>query len=174
MSIKKIVLIGAESTGKTTLANNLAVHYQTNIVAEFAREYLTKTNGQYSITELDSIAAGQLSAETKAMQTANNLLFIDTNLYTIKIWSEVKYNSCSKYILDNIVDRCYDYYLLCDIDLDWQYDTLRESPSLHSRKKLMHYYTDAIMNSGVPFSIVQGKNEDRTKNAIQLLQKFLG
>jgi NadR type nicotinamide-nucleotide adenylyltransferase len=166
MSVKKIVLIGPESTGKSTLAITLAQHYNTYSVAEFARQYLQNKNGNYTIKDLDAICNGQVLEEIAGLQKANNFIFLDTNAYTIKIWSEVKYNACSKIILDAIVNNSYDYYLLLDIDLPWQYDTLREAPQLQDRMQLMHCYKDAIVNSSVPFSIITGIGDARVQQAV--------
>jgi NadR type nicotinamide-nucleotide adenylyltransferase len=173
MSIKKIVIIGPESTGKTILTAALAKHFNTNFVAEYARRYLEHKTENYTIDDLDIICKRQLLAEQQVLSQSNKILFIDTNAYSIKIWSEVKYNTCSKSILDAIVDNNYDYYLLLDIDLPWQYDPLREAPNLTDRKYLMHHYTDAIINSGVPFSIISGSNEARLENAIAAINSYL-
>ncbi len=160
-SIKKIAIIGPESTGKSTLCEALAKEFNTIYVPEFAREYLGTIGTNYDQKDLDVIAIGQLTLENKLLPQANEILFCDTDLYVIKIWSEVKYNACSLAILNNIANTKYDYYLLTNIDMPWQIDVLREHPEPIMRNKLMKMYIDVVQNSGVPFSIISGNEVAR-------------
>jgi NadR type nicotinamide-nucleotide adenylyltransferase len=173
MQPKKIVIIGPESTGKSAISRFLAAHYQTLYVPEYARTYLQNKDGNYQIKDLNIIAQEQHHQINLLATKANRILFCDTDAYVIKIWSEVKYNSCSKEILDLIVETEIDFYLLMDIDLPWEYDALREAPELLERKKLMLMYTDAMANSGVPFTIIGGQDAQRQTNAIAAVDTFL-
>ena len=129
-TIKKIVVIGPESTGKSTLCAQLAAHYNTLWVPEYAREYLEKNGPEYSYEDLLTIAKGQIDLEEKVCnnQLAINhqpstinpelsTVFIDTDMYVMKVWSEFVFNKCHNWILNRIAERKYDLYLLCDIDL---------------------------------------------------------
>ena len=152
-AIKKIVVIGPESTGKSSLCNALADHYKTIWVKEFAREYLERNGKDYVFEDLYKIALGQLEEIENAVvkvgiqqqENTQNLLFIDTDLYVIKIWSEFVFNKCDNSILTEITKQQFDLYLLCDVDLPWVSDNLREYPDLKVRQKLFHYYKEEIL-----------------------------
>ena len=130
--IKKVVIIGPESTGKSTLCKQLAAHYNTIWVEEYARGYLLKNRTDYTFDTLLDIAKGQIANEELTVdrcplaerppheqRTTNNeqLLFIDTNMYVMKVWCEFVFEKCHHWILNRIAERKYDLYLLCNIDL---------------------------------------------------------
>ncbi|MEP6711737.1 MAG: ATP-binding protein [Ferruginibacter sp.] len=184
--LKKIVIIGPESTGKSTLCKQLAEHYATTWVPEYARGYLETNGTNYKYEDLYKIAQGQIVGEDKAdvrcqrpdvnmvlSRVNNQLLFIDTDLYVIKVWSEFVFNKCDNRILTGIANRKYDLYLLCNIDLPWVKDTLREYPDLRTRKKLFHYYKEAMINQTLPWSIISGSYEERLMHAITAVDKIL-
>ena len=152
--MKKIVIIGPESTGKSTLCEQLASHYQTEWVREYAREYLRTNGKEYNYDTLLDIARGQIAEEELVvgslklvdknaagqLPTTNyQLVFIDTNMYVMQVWCEYVFEKCHHWILNRIVERQYDLYLLCDIDLPWIKDELREYPDLAARKKLYRH-----------------------------------
>ena len=130
MDIKKIVVIGPESTGKSTLSEALATALHTVWVPEYAREYLEHLNRPYSETDLQAIARGQLLKEGEVAPLVNKVLICDTDLYVIKVWSEHKYGRCHASILEEIARRKYDLYLLTGIDMPWSPDPLREHAGL--------------------------------------------
>jgi NadR type nicotinamide-nucleotide adenylyltransferase len=177
MQAKKIVVIGPESTGKSSLCASLAQHYQSEWLPEYAREYLLKNGKDYKYQDLVKIAEGQVESETSFLQSQSSahqsVLFLDTDLYVIKIWSEYVFNSCENRILTQIAKRNYDLYLLCDIDLPWIADELREYPDYESRLKLFHYYQDALVNQHVPWRIVNGNNQTRVDLAIRHIDEWL-
>lgn len=175
--IKKIVIIGPESTGKSTLCEQLAVHYKSAWVKEYAREYLLQHGTHYNFEQLLDIAKGQLLLEDKAVDELNadsirtpaarpQQLFIDTDMYVMKVWCEFVFDKCHHWILNRITEREYDLYLLCNIDLPWVKDELREYPDLASRAKLYHYYKDAMINQNVPWIDISGTYEERLQKAI--------
>src|SRR5689334_20967503 len=131
---KKIVVIGPESTGKSTLCEKLADHYNTEWVKEYAREYLLKHGTDYTYDNLLDIAKGQITLEENPKFKIPNpkFLFIDTDMYVMKVWCEFVFNNCHRWILDQIAERKYDLYLLCNVDLPWVKDELREYPDLES------------------------------------------
>ena len=174
--MKKIVIIGPESTGKSTLCEQLAAHYKTEWVKEYAREYLLKNGTDYTFDNLLEIAKGQLVLEDTAaasLTTHHSPLVIDTDMYVMKVWSEFVFNKCDSSILNEIVKRHYDLYLLCNTDLPWVADELREYPDLHSREVLFHYYKDAMINQPVPWVEITGNNEQRLATAISAINKML-
>jgi len=157
--MKKIVVIGPESTGKTTLCEQLAAHYKTSWCPEFAREYLMDNGMDYQYEDLVTIAYGQLEQEDRLLLDAKNgLYFIDTDMYVMKVWCEVVFEQCHKWILKQIAARRYDLYLLCNTELPWIADELREYPDLVTRQRLFHMYKDIVVNSGVQWVEIKGEN----------------
>ncbi|MBS1775132.1 MAG: ATP-binding protein [Bacteroidetes bacterium] len=166
---KKIVIIGPESTGKSTLSNMLAASLKSIFVPEFARTYLEQLPRQYVEQDLITIAQGQLFSEDSMLLQANQYLICDTDLYVIKVWSEHKYHRCDSWILQQIAKRKYDLYLLTDIDIPWQDDPLREHPDTAMRQYFFAQYQDIVINSGIPFYIVQGSPEERLHAALSAI-----
>lgn len=172
--LKKIVIIGPESTGKSTLCEALAQHFNTSWCPEFAREYLLSYGTNYTYNDLLTIAKGQLALEEEmALQANNGLLFIDTNMYVMKVWCEFVFDKCHPWILEQIVNRRYDLYLLCNTDLPWVKDELREYPDLETRNKLFHYYKDLLVNQATPWVEISGNYENRLQQAIAAINKIL-
>ena len=183
--LKKIVIIGPESTGKSVLSQQLANHYETNWCPEFAREYLLTNGTNYDYDDLLTIAKGQLALEDEYANTLENEwqtmlengehlpLFVDTDMYVMKVWCEFVFEKCHPFILDQIVRRQYDLYLLCNIDLPWVKDELREYPELESRKKLFRIYKDLMINQAVPWVEISGDYEERLQKAIAAVNKIL-
>jgi NadR type nicotinamide-nucleotide adenylyltransferase len=174
-TIKKIVVIGPESTGKSTLCAKLADHYNTLWVPEFAREYLEKNGPDYNYENLLTIAKGQIDLEeenSRKLSVINNhhSLFIDTDLYVMKVWSEFVFNKCDNWILNRIAERNYDLYLLCDTDLPWVEDVLREYPDEKIRKKLFHFYKDIMVNQYTPWCIISGNYKERFEKAVNFIE----
>jgi NadR type nicotinamide-nucleotide adenylyltransferase len=167
--LKKVVIIGPESTGKSTLSEQLAVHYNTVWCPEFAREYLLENGKDYSFEDLLNIAKGQLTLQDNMMAHAKGYYFVDTDMYVMKVWCEVAFNNCHTWIMKQIAARQYDLYLLCDVDLPWVKDELREYPDLAFRKKLFLMYKDLAINSGSNWAIVSGNYQERLQTAIHLI-----
>ena len=171
--MKKIVIIGPESTGKSTLCEQLAGHYNTVWCPEYARAYLNENGKGYDYNDLLKIAAGQLILEDTLVQEASNLYFIDTDMYVMKVWSEYVFGKCHQFILDNVVKREYDLYLLCNIALPWTHDELREYPEAASRKELYHIYKDILINQQTPWTEISGSYDERLKLATAAVEKYM-
>jgi NadR type nicotinamide-nucleotide adenylyltransferase len=171
--MKRIVIIGPESTGKSTLCQQLAEHYGTVWCPEYAREYLLQHGMNYHYDDLDKIAKGQLSLqasmETKAQ---GGIYFIDTDMYVMKVWNEVAFGNCPAWILKTIAQTACDLYLLCNTDLPWTKDELREYPDLATRQRLFNTYKDIVINSGMPWTIVSGTDEQRLHTAIDAVDRI--
>jgi NadR type nicotinamide-nucleotide adenylyltransferase len=170
MPIKKILILGPESTGKSTLAKDLSTHFSEPWAPEFSREYLEKMGNDYDFEDLSTIAKGQLRAEDDAGQTAKEFLFCDTDLRVIHIWSAHRFGKTSPWILEEIEDRVYDLILLTDIDMDWEPDPLREHPEPEMRFYFFKKYLELAKSSGFPFEIISGSREERLQKAIATLQ----
>src|SRR5690242_6893717 len=179
-SIKKIVVIGPESTGKSTLCEKLAANFQTIWVREYARGYLEKHGPEYAYEDLIDIAAGQIELEQEALEKISHEhssipfrhLFIDTDMYVMKVWSEFVFNRCNNWILNRIAERNYDLYLLCDVDLPWTKDDLREYPDLKVRKKIYCFYKDILVNQHVPWFEISGDYDERFSKAINYIESY--
>ena len=167
--MKKIVVIGPESTGKSTLCAQLAEHYKTAWCPEFAREYLKETGGKYSFADLLNVAHGQLELEDTMQLQANDLYFIDTDMYVMKVWCEVVFEQCHTWILKQIAKRQYDLFLLCDVDLPWVKDELREYPDLEFRKKLFGMYRDLLINQKTKWVEISGADAQRLQMAVSII-----
>jgi NadR type nicotinamide-nucleotide adenylyltransferase len=164
--LKKIVIIGPESTGKSTLSKALAEQLNTVWVPEYARTYLEGRGQEYHYEDLTAIAKGQLASEDEWALHANKYLICDTDLYVVKVWSEHKYGKVDAFILENIAQRHYDAYILCNIDMPWDEDPLREHPEPEMRQYFYNIYKDIVLHSGKPFIIVSGNEEDRLAQAL--------
>jgi len=174
--MKRIVVTGPESTGKSSLCDLLANHYNTIWCPEYAREYLHVHGKAYNYDDLLSIAKGQLLTEdeyAKKKGINNNLFFIDTDMYVMKVWCEYVYQKCHFKILEEISTRKYDLYLLCDIDLPWTEDDLREYPEELPRQELYRMYKDILINQHTPWIEINGSYEERLTKAINAVNKLL-
>ncbi|MCX6276573.1 MAG: ATP-binding protein [Bacteroidetes bacterium] len=169
--IRRIAITGPESTGKSWLAEKLAERYHTVWVPEYAREYLAGLGRSYCHDDILKIAAGQLNHEADAMKTAPGFLFCDTELLVTKIWSEVKYGFCDPWILKKLETHVYDLYLLCDIDLPWEYDPLREHPD--RRQFLFDLYYNELTKRKFPFAVVSGTGKARLDMAVNLIEELI-
>lgn len=176
--LKKIVVIGPESTGKSTLCQQLSDHYNASWCPEYARNYLLENGKDYSFETLLTIAKGQVALEeeytNKLAATKNpGLLFIDTDMYVLKVWCEFVFNNCHQWILDQIVSRKYDLYLLCNTDLPWVKDELREYPDHDTRNRLYNIYEDIMINQKTPWVDIKGNSEERLSRAIAAIDSLL-
>jgi very-short-patch-repair endonuclease/nicotinamide riboside kinase len=167
-SLKKIAIIGPESTGKSDLAKGLAQHYQTTWVPEYARDYIEALDRPYDQEDLLRIAKGQIALEDEKAKEAVNYLFCDTNLIVLKIWSDHKYGETHPWILESLANRTYDFYLLSDIDIPWQADPQREHP--HMREYFFNLYQDYLIENKLAFGLVTGLGPERIKQALKLIE----
>ena len=194
--IKKVVVIGPESTGKSTLCSLLAAHYHTIWCAEYAREYLLNNGSDYTYEDLLTIAKGQLLLQEQVEKKIVNgewskvnsespehivhrtsyiphLLFIDTDMYVMKVWCEYVFGKCHQFILEEIIQRKYHLYLLCKPDITWVKDELREYPDEQTRIELYHIYRDILVNQHVPWAEVSGDFEQRLQTGIEAVESML-
>ena len=166
MHLNKILILGPESTGKSTLAKDLASHFEEPWVPEYSREYLENLTRDYDFKDLSTMATGQLEAEEKAAKLAREYLFVDTDLRVIHIWSAHRFGKTDSWILEEIETHVYDLILLTDIDLDWEPDPLREHPEPEMRLYFFKKYLELAKSSGFPFEIISGSREERLDKAV--------
>ncbi|GHB39387.1 AAA family ATPase [Mongoliitalea lutea] len=171
--LKKVVIIGPESTGKSTLAQQLAAHFNCLWVEEYAREYLENLGRLYEYDDLLRIAQGQIALEDRIAAQSDKLLICDTDLHVIQVWSEHKYGKVHDWVMQQIEQKGYDLYLLTDIDIPWEEDPLREHPDPAQRLYFWELYQSIVEKSGVPYQIISGTHEIRLQRAIKRVQALL-
>ena len=167
----RVAVTGPESTGKSELASQLAMHYQTLWVPEVARDYLDDLERSYIFEDIVKIAKAQYELENSLARQARKILFCDTDLLVTKIWSTYKFGKCDPWIEEKVISHRYDLYLLCNIDLPWVEDPLREHPS--QREELFGLYLEELRRLNVTFAIVSGTGGARTANAILAVEEAL-
>lgn len=164
----KIFLTGPESTGKTTLAQQLAEHYSCDWVPEYARKYLIEIDRDYVETDLLSIAKGQLASGEEIGKEANELLIFDTHMLVMKVWSNYKYGQCHPWILSQLESE-EGLYFLCGTDTNWEYDPLREHPN--NRNELYAIYKEELIALKKDFIELDGNEAERLKKAIFVIDQ---
>ncbi|MGR7813029.1 AAA family ATPase [Lacinutrix undariae] len=172
----KVVLFGPESTGKTTLSRQLAAHYKSLWVPEFARDYLQdKWNNEHKICEpkdLLPIAIGQMKLENTLAQKTNSVLVCDTNVLETKVYSEAYYSgTCDPVLEKYALENTYDLYFLTYIDTPWEADDLRDKP--HERENMFKAFETALKKYNRPYVLVKGNKEERLKIAIEHIDNLL-
>ena len=169
--LKRIALIGPECTAKSTLSEELANHYKTVWVAEYARIYLSNINRKYNLEDIITIAKHQLEEEEQLISQANKFLFVDTELIINKVWCIDVFNTCPDWIASTIIEKKYDLYLLTYPDLPWQEDALRENP--RRREFLFNWYEQELKNIEANYSIIKGESKTRLQNCINAIEKLV-
>jgi nicotinamide riboside kinase/4'-phosphopantetheinyl transferase EntD len=161
----RIVLTGPESSGKTKLTNSLSKYFKMPFVPEYAREYLNKKNKEYNLSDLLKIN----DAQTKVQKaTDGEMVFWDTDIITIIIWAKEKFGASNEIFEKSLKENVPHFYLLCNPDLEWEKDNLRENPN--DRYRLLKEYQSILIKRRVPYAHIQGKGEIRLKNAIESIQ----
>lgn len=175
-NLVKVVLFGPESTGKTTLSEQLARYYNTVWVPEYAREYLQDKWNNYRKTcensDLLPIAEGQMRMENKLAKKADNVLICDTDLLETKVYSEEYYGGFVNPLLDKAaVENTYDLYLLTYIDTPWEADDLRDKPNL--RQEMFNAFENALKKYDRPYILLKGDKRTRLKTATKAIDAIL-
>ncbi|WP_432222387.1 DUF4301 family protein [Flavobacterium sp. TMP13] len=170
-TILKIALFGPESTGKTTLAKQLAAFYKTEWVPEFARDYLQEKweeNGHICVSDdLLPIAYGQMQLENERLQSAHQYLFCDTNLMVTKVFSEIYYGFCDPALNEAAVEHEYDLFFLTNIDVPWEKDDIRDTDE--GRETVFSVFKDTLIQFNKPFITISSNKEERLKKATRII-----
>lgn len=171
-SIRKIAVTGPESSGKSDLCRELAMHYQTIWVPEYARGYLENLGRRYTYEDLEYIARQQVALEQKMLAEAHRFLFCDTELINIRIWAEYRFKKCPEFVIQGIQDADYDLYLLCTPDIPWEPDPLRENRD--DRDALFEIFRKHLENEKKKYRVISGLGTKRIEMAKKILDTELG
>ena len=167
---KIIAITGAESTGKSTLAEGLSKHYKVPFEPEFAREYVRAIKN-YTFSDVEFIARKQIAQYNMLKKSGHELVILDTWLLITKVWFEVVFKKTPDWIEQSILRFPIDLFLVCDIDLPWFPDDVRENGGAN-RLILHERYLDEIKNYGFQYKIVKGTGNERIQNAIRHIDSF--
>ena len=176
INLVKVVLFGPESTGKTTLSIQLAKHYNTVWVEEYARPYLQRVWNQERRTceqrDILPIAYGQIALENRLAKRADRILICDTDLLETKVYSEEYYGGYVDPKLEEAaIENSYDLYFLTYIDTPWVEDDLRDRPE--QRLEMFEAFKKALDDHNRPYVLLKGDKETRLKAAIEAIDKIL-
>jgi HTH-type transcriptional regulator, transcriptional repressor of NAD biosynthesis genes len=173
--MKRVVVTGSESTGKTTLAADLARHFATVCVPEFARAYLDEKAARTGLpldeTDVEPIARGQIAAEDRGVATARGLIVLDTDLVSTTVYARHYYGRCPEWIEQAARDRRADLYLLCDIDVPWVSDPQRDRP--HMRSHMHALFVEALEALGARYVTIRGSWGERRATAVAVVSSEL-
>ncbi len=164
------VVIGPESTGKTTLCQQLASRYQSDWIPEYARTYLEELQKPYTFDDVIHIAQKQIEIEQN-FSGQSNFLFIDTDLIITKVWLLHVFKQTPPWIDDYLKSAYRKAYLITYPDLPWEFDPLRENP--HLRQYLFDWYIREVKQLNTPYAIIKGLGNERTENAVKYIQSII-
>ena len=173
--MKRVVLIGSESTGKTTLAKRLAEYYGVSWVPEFVRDYAARKKDPLELSDHEPIARGQWAREDESLERAEarneRVLILDTDLLSTRVYCEHYYGHAPRWLEDAARERRPDLYLLLDIDLPWVPDPQRDRG--HLRPEMHSLFREAVEKSGTPFVLIRGDGDERFTAARDTIDRLL-
>src|SRR5436190_16582740 len=168
-NIKKIALIGPESTGKTTLCQLLAEHFNTVWVPEMSRDYIGSLNRKYTLEDIEECTRAQLNEEVVMLKKANKFLFCDSEMIIAKVWCEDVFKTVPDWIEEKVRTNLYDLHLLMQPDIPFEHDTVRENP--HRREFFFNWYKRELDERKFPYEVIGGKDDKRFWNSINAINK---
>lgn len=173
----RIVLIGPESTGKTTLAKELANYYNTIWIPEYCRAYAQQKWDEHkkhlTANDVLPIAKGQIALEHQFISKNNHqpFVFLDTDILATKVYAKAYYNQEFKELNDLIPENTGDYYLLCNIDTPWVADDLRDKPS--EREEMFNAFEKALIHHQKKHDCIRGNPSERKQLAIEKITNLI-
>jgi len=168
--VRKISITGPESSGKTTLALEMARFFSFAYVPEFSREFLRSGGKISSGKDLVSIAKNQIESENRAMQTSDTII-CDTDILVLKIWNQERFMPVHPALKALLKHHNYDYILLCVPDILWEPDPLRENPT--DRERLFDLYEKNLHENHIQFDLITGQGPSRSELAKKLISRYL-
>jgi NadR type nicotinamide-nucleotide adenylyltransferase len=171
--VKRVCLLGAESTGKTTLARSLAARFQTTWNPEYGRPYTQigrPPGAPWTSWEFTHIARIHCWYEDFLAMLAHRVLFCDTDAFTTAVFHEVYLGAPATGFAD-LVRRPYDLFLVCGLDVPWRNDGARE---FEEQRRWMHgRYLERAQGSGSPWLLVEGPPDVRLDAATAAVERLL-
>lgn len=166
-SLRKIVITGPESTGKSWLTKKLGEHFQVPFADEYARYYLEEHGPDYDFETLETIIQNHKTHQHQIISQATELVFLDTDLLNFKTWEQLVFGKTHDFLEKEIAKESDHLYLLTYPDIPWTPDPLRVNPD--NRLELFELNLDLIKKLNRPYQIVRGGYDDRFKNALNRL-----
>ncbi len=178
--VLRVVLYGAESTGKSTLAERLAARVGAPWSAEFVREYWYAHGGVVTADSLETIARGQAEAEDLARARAGasgaRVVFHDTDLLTCTLWDDLLFpGACPEWVRVEAAKRARatDLFLFCDTDLPWAPDPQRCFPDEAGRAMCRRVFLEKLEATGARWTRVYGAEAERESRAVSAVELLL-
>ena len=159
MKYRRIIITGPECSGKSTLSNYLSIHLGLNCVEESSVHYLNGINRPYEFPDLKKIAQLQNHMEVDAMKNLESTIICDTSFLVLYIWSIVRFGEVDPFIINGLMERQNDLFLLCKPDLKWVAGPHRENP--HDRLELFNLYIDCLTKYECEYFVIQGTGDNR-------------
>jgi NadR type nicotinamide-nucleotide adenylyltransferase len=172
--VKRVVVIGAESTGTTTLSIALAEHYKTTWVPEFGRFYTEARRPRGELWRSDEftfIAVEQARMEDAMARLANTVLICDTDPFATAIWHERYLGHPSPAVQAVAAARRYDLYILTNTDIPFVQDGIRDGE--HIRQWMHDRFHDELLRMKTPLLVVSGPHELRLAQSIKRIDEVL-
>ena len=169
--LTRIVLTGSESTGKTTLARQLAAHYGVEYVPEFVREFAEKKGAPLAMSDHGPIAHGQMALENEYADRADHLLFQDADLLSTVAYCNHYFGACPPWIEETAIARRPALYLLAGIDVPWEADGIRDRGK--GRDAMHALFVDTLRRLKAPYSVIIGLGEQRLQKAMAAVDALL-
>ena len=167
----RIVLLGSECTGKTTLAAKLAKYFKVDFVPEYLREYFEIKHGILTIEDAVPIAKGQLEKEQELENNGNVPLICDTDIIASIVYSKYYFGKCPEWIEKQAQTREDIHYLLCDIDVPWVADGQRDRPE--EREYMQNLFLTELRARNLPFNIISGNVQSRLEKSVRIVNKLI-
>jgi len=168
----RVIITGPESTGKTALCCDLARHYKGIVIPEYARTYISALGRKYTYNDVVHIALKQLEQMKEKRNLKAPFLFVDTYLIITKVWLRRVFGEVPGWI-DQEIRNTYDaLYLLCEPDIPWEPDSVRENGGF-MRTVLLNEYLDELKNARLNYYFINGIGEKRLNCAIEKVNKFI-
>jgi HTH-type transcriptional regulator, transcriptional repressor of NAD biosynthesis genes len=172
--VKRVVIIGSESSGTTTLARALAEHYRTTWVPEFGRFY---SEGRlysaqpWQSDEFTFIAIEQARMEDALAELANEVLICDTDPFATSIWHERYMGTSSDAVRAIAAGRHYDLYVVTDVNIPFVADEIRDGESF--RQWMQGRFIEELSQSATPMIVVTGPHHERFAAAINRIDEII-